>query len=146
MAMILESTPNGTDEWFRRYREKYQADAAAMHRGFFDAEYPISDIDPAKPGFDLINSSGIDPAKPGSDRTEVFVWPRCTGKSAALKALEQCEAEFNDWYRLQLNLTMKTLPAVKVEIAPPPAPPPVPDTDRMWDMLVLAARASRYGG
>ena len=31
----------------------------------------------------------------------------------------------------------------KAEIAPVPA---VPDTDRMWDMLVLAARASRYGG
>ena len=60
MVMILELTANGTDEWFRRYREKYQADAAAMHRVFFDAEYPISDIDPAKPG---------------SDRTEVLVWP-----------------------------------------------------------------------
>jgi hypothetical protein len=32
---------------------------------------------------------------------------------------------------------------VKPEIVqPPPAPP---DTDRMWDLLVLAARTSRYG-
>ena len=136
MTMILESTPNGMDEWFRRYREKYQADAAAMHRGFFDAEYPISDIDSAKLG---------------SDRSEVFtIRPRCAGKSAAMKALEEAEAEaeaeFNDRYRLHLNLTTKTLPAVKVEVTPPPAPPPVPDTDRMWDLLVLAARTSRYGG
>ena len=29
---------------------------------------------------------------------------------------------------------------------PAVTPPAAPDTDRMWDMLVLAARTSRYGG
>ena len=87
MAMILESTANGMDEWFRRYREKYQADAA-------------------QPDWAV----------------DVYA-----------KMADMCR---------ELN----------APVASPPAPPPVPDTehvpdtDRMWDMLVLAARASRYGG
>ena len=124
MAMIYESTANGMDDWYCQYREKYQADAAAMQRACFDAEYPISDIDPAKPG---------------SDRTAVFVWswPEGEVERDAIKALYD-ELAKDDGRRV-------ALPAAKVDLAPPPAPPPVPDTDRMWDLLVLAARTSRYG-
>ena len=128
MAMIYESTPGGTNSWFRRYWEMSQG---ATKRLDFDAEYPIS---------------GIDSAELGSDRSEVFtIRPRCAGKSAAMKSFKEFEDELEDWAKLRLNLTMKTLPAVKVEVTPPPAPPPVSDTDRMWDLLVLAAHASRYG-
>jgi hypothetical protein len=50
---------------------------------------------------------------------------------------------FNQINKMRAKLVADAAFGDKLEIKQPA--PPVPDTDRMWDMVVLAARTSRYG-
>jgi hypothetical protein len=61
---------------------------------------------------------GVDPAKPGTDMTHIVTGPAASDMT-------------------MYPLKPKAAPAVAIEQKP--------DTDRLWDLVVLAARASRYG-
>jgi hypothetical protein len=105
---------------------------------------------------------GIDPAKPGSDHAKAEVWGR-VAEGMPLERMrynllaDKYEPEFRpvlgDDYKVLMEAVSKTLsPCPIADAAFPPAAPSAPaaslpsfDVDHAWDMVVLAARGSRYG-
>jgi hypothetical protein len=55
-------------------------------------------------------------------------------------------AKYDDAFKLAPQTLDRIEKIVRRSKPVAPAAPPAPDTDRIWDLIVLAARTSRYGG
>lgn len=122
LPLITKSRQAGMTSIMDMLREKQdEADLAARQQG--DWKWPK---------YENGVYVAIDPAKPGSDVTSIR---RVTSEPLLCRPLTECPIEVID-----------TAYGLDLQIKPPAPPAPSFDVDRAWDMLVLAARTSRYGG